>query len=670
MVTTKRRTTLALALALAGCHSEPKDDGAPAVLSLVRPDALQARFRAYEAAREARTDESITIALQFARGFSDVPTNASGVVAIDLQRGRATLDVGGLGSEPAVELWLVDNREGPGACTLVDPNDRLQAVGTLAAVDGRARGELHWDAATLEGFELDRVLVARPGDRPEGRTLLLGGPGAFERLCRRAPKIDAAVELRSLVRRGAELFERETFGGNGRTCTTCHPASNNLTLDPDFIATLPKEDPLFVFERVPALKELENAVLLRERAAILENLDGFERPGVLRGVPHTFALSTSITGPEVPFDNTLNPDLGIFPPAERTGWSGDGAPGSGSLRDFALGAVTQHFPRTLARVPGRDFRVPTDEELDALEVFQLALGRDTDIALATLRFRNPIVALGQELFLRTDTAGGTLTAAKCTLCHVNAGANIDSAFFSGVLGFSVSGNANFGTGVNDLEALPSELFDPDVPRDGGFARVPHDGTLCTPPRGGFGTVTPEGGALPPGLCEEDFNTPPLIEAADTGAFFHSNAVDSLEGAVEFYDDEAFNESAGGQLLAALDSGGIGIELGATEVAAVAHLLRVLNALENLRLSTGMLELALDGPAPAAIRLLRQTDEELGDAMEVLGQANLHPRAGRQLDAARELVDKLIHSGFPHDPARIRRILAVLESVRGDMLLPE
>ena len=86
------------------------------------------------------------------------------------------------------------------------------------------------------------------------------------------------------------------------------------------------------------------------------------------------------------------------------------------------------------------------------------------------------------------------------------------------------------------------------PRDGGFARVPHVVENCQPPREGFGTVTPPGGVLPPGLCEEDFNTPPLVEAADTGPFFHNNAVDTLEAAISFYNDVAFNESSGGQIL--------------------------------------------------------------------------------------------------------------------------
>ncbi len=651
---------------LAGCRHAPQDDGAPAVLSLARSEAVLARYRTWQSHRAASA--TTTVALHFARGFSDAPTDATGAVVVDVAAGTVAVDIAGLDGEPAVVVWLLDNVTAPHASTLVDPGDRLVRAGRLDVSAGRARGELACDPSELVDFELDRVLVARPGAGPRGRTLLFGGPSAFERLARRdsGSGSDGERRLAALVRRGAELFERETFGGNGRTCTTCHPAANNLTIDPAFIASLPDADPLFVAEREPRLAELEHPTLLRARGLILENVDGFERAGVLRSVPHTFALTTTVAGPNVPFDNTLNPELGIFPPAERTGWGGDGAPGSGSLRDFALGAVTQHFPLTLARVPGEDFRIPTDDELDALEVFQLALGRASDPDLATLAFQSPVVARGAELFLRNDTAGGTLSAGKCTLCHDNGGANLDPLFFEAVLGFPVAGNANFGTGVNELLALSSELFDPDVPRDGGFGRVPHDGTLCTPPLGGFGTVTPEGGALPPGLCEEDFNTPPLVEAADTPPFFHNNAVDSLEAAVGFYNDRAFNESVGGRLLANLDSGGIGIRLDASEVTAVAQLLRVLNALENLRSATDMTERARASSVPTARRLLKQVAEEADDAARVLDDVGLHPPAVAALREARELALGLV--GARHANKRVlERVLAALARARAELV---
>jgi hypothetical protein len=103
------------------------------------------------------------------------------------------------------------------------------------------------------------------------------------------------------IARGRELFFKETFNGNGRTCGTCHPAENNFTIDPAFIATLPPDNPLFVAEFVPALKQnFENPRLMREFGLILENLDGFDdlsNKFTMRGVPHVLAMRTSIASP-------------------------------------------------------------------------------------------------------------------------------------------------------------------------------------------------------------------------------------------------------------------------------------------------------------------------------------------------------------------------------------
>ena len=81
---------------------------------------------------------------------------------------------------------------------------------------------------------------------------------------------------------GRQLFLEETFAGNGRTCGTCHVETNNFTVDPELIATLPPSDPLFVAETNPALATLENPDLLRRFGLILVNADGFAPPAAGR----------------------------------------------------------------------------------------------------------------------------------------------------------------------------------------------------------------------------------------------------------------------------------------------------------------------------------------------------------------------------------------------------
>jgi len=450
---------------------------------------------------------------------------------------------------------------------------------------------------------------------PKGNSFLRAGVALFALIslsaCPPRPPPDPQAVL---IAKGREIFFNETFNGNGRTCGTCHREERNFTLDASFIATLPDNDPLFVAEFVPALKDnFANPRLMRAFGLILENLDGFDdlpNKFVMRGVPHVLGLRTSV-------DSNQGP---------RTGWSGDGAPGDGRLRSFAVGAVIQHFTRTLNRIPGVDFRLPTEEELDALEAFQLSLGRQQDLALP-LRLRNPVAKRGQEIFL-DDSLG------KCNLCHVNAGA---TANFGG----ASLGNANFNTGVENLPDQPLDMIGERVPPDDGFGR-PGDGT---------------------------FNIPPLVEAADTGPFFHNNAIETIEGAVAFYDGEAFNNSPAGRALARLDPEGNSIELDGTQIVAIAAFLRTINALENIRQSMALLtEAAGLGffEHERAVELLRRASKEADDAARVLAGGGLSPRAVRHLDAVRRLAYDVAAVRFGRRDS-IRRVIAEEEKVRAELV---
>ena len=421
--------------------------------------------------------------------------------------------------------------------------------------------------------------------------LMWVGPAALVSItligCTTMPPPDPQAQL---IAKGKTIFFNETFNGNGRTCGTCHPLQNNFTLDPAFIATLPNTDALFIAEFNPDLKKnFENPRLMRQFGLILENLDGFddlENKFVMRGIPHVLALRTSVNSPQGP----------------RTGWSGDGAPGDGSLRSFATGAVIQHFTRTLNRIPAVDFRLPTEEELDALEAFQLSLGRQQDLTLP-LPLKGTVPKRGQAIFL--DNGLG-----KCNLCHVNAGA---TANFGG----GNIGNANFNTGVENLPDQPARLTGEKVPPDDGLG-TPGDGT---------------------------FNTPLLVEAADSGPFFHNNAIETIEGAVAFYNGQAFNNSPSGRALVAADPNGIGIRLDGTQVVAVAAFLRVANTLENIRESIALLESSLDKHGMEAKELLDRAVSETGDSIRVLEGGGLHPEAVARLQEAKRLTRKANRSIF-------------------------
>ncbi len=646
-------------------------------------------------------DANLVVALGRPRNHG-AKEKMAGTTRIDMKTGSVVAEVRGLPAEQSFDLWLVDNVSADKGSALPESGDRkvrvgeLSRDGTVSRLDGKVAADL------FDRFQVDMVVVAPRGQEPGKDSVLFGSLSLFQRLyaalgsesrlmasdfsrgIQRAPAatdapllsvrsayaqkpifVDADVIFSGLVRAGAQAFINETFAGNGRTCATCHPTLNNLTIDVPFIAGLPDDDPLFVAEFVPALAEnFENPILMRGAALIQENLDGFgdlANRFVMRSVPHTLALSTSTAPTNIPFDNTAPPNSNFPPgfPAQRTGWSGDGSPNSGSLRDFAIGAVQQHFPLTLARVDGQDFRLPTVAELDGMEAFQLATGREAEVDIAALALRDARAILGRELFTRLDTGnppkpsigpapnpfpqGPPLPAAKCALCHQNAGATLNVQAFTelfnnlGIPVPTVTGNGNFATGVNDAENIPADILDPENhPRDGGFGLIPHDGVTplpqngdlpCANARGGFGVVTLPGGVLPPGLCEEDFNTQPLIEAADTAPFFHNNLANTIEEAATFYTTDALNNSVGGQLLKLIDTNGTGIALDATQIAAVGSFLRVLNALENIRQAEETLIGIIQGlpilTQPQLNSLFDHTVAEIEDAIKVLQDGGLH-----------------------------------------------
>lgn len=448
-------------------------------------------------------------------------------------------------------------------------------------------------------------------------------------------QVEEAVPLANdydgTVLEGLRLFTSETFGGNGRTCASCHPPTHNFTLDPAYIRQLPKRDPLFVAEYNPQLRALERPALMRKFALIKENLDGFDRPGVLRAVPHTLGLHQSIA------KDQGDASRAAFPLAQMTGWSGDGAPGNGSLRNFSLGAVIQHFPRTLARRacskseydPKKcDFRLPTKAELSALQTFQMFLGRQAEIDLAAMNFTDPYVQYGKKLFIEAPAApkptDPSSTTRSCNGCHANAGAN------------DASGNGRlFDTGGNRHPNAPACRLPGQAPGDGGYGVEP---------------VSKESGHI---MCGTDkdftitfrgtgaFNTPSLIEAADTPPFFHNNIVDTIEEAVDFYNSDVFGNSPTG--------GGQPFALNKQQVWKVAGFLRALNALDNMNSGNRLNRLAMrqssDRPnlALAAVRIAAS---ETNDAIEVLTGSPLPLYQGTgviaQLRAALEIEKRAIN----------------------------
>jgi hypothetical protein len=121
------------------------------------------------------------------------------------------------------------------------------------------------------------------------------------------------------------------------------------------------------------------------------------------------------------------------------------------------------------------------------------------------------------------------------------------------------------------------------------------------------------------------NSVSLVEAADTGPFFHNNSAKTIEDAVRFYNTPVF-------------SGDDPFQLDDAQVNQVAAFLRALNALENIRNSNALAEEAQRQPPPGAQGTVALAIADTRDAIEVLsgGPLDLYPDAVELLDEALEL----------------------------------
>src|SRR5436305_3670550 len=265
------------------------------------------------------------------------------------------------------------------------------------------------------------------------------------------------IPVATQIAQGENVFNGETFQGNGRSCATCHVASLNLALPPGniqsrFSTVSSTFDPLFIGETNPSSFDsgfdfnLNTLVLTQTVSSaapcsgtlqgIITNGSGATAKVLTQLSPTTYlvmggmnpALSGTVSDSNSCSGTVMSitagslgaiagsPVLGLedpkrmrtsadtvnfpqgrglilenidgFPPTphvfrksphllnlnQRFGPFGLSGSVFG-LQSFATGAVTQHFPRTLNRNSGGsnpDFRLPTPDELAAMEAFMRA----------------------------------------------------------------------------------------------------------------------------------------------------------------------------------------------------------------------------------------------------------------------------------------------------------
>ena len=179
-----------------------------------------------------------------------------------------------------------------------------------------------------------------------------------------------------LVERGRRLFFDETFGGNGRTCGTCHPTPT-LVLTPSDIAALPPDDPFF--------------------AGTMDMVPEMAARGLIR---------YPLGGPSL-----FEPDVTVFRSiptirnVRQTGpFTADGR--GATLQEQAAEATLLHLLDGAVDRPGE--RMPTAEELDAIAAFEMAMS-EPESGGRGLHVDASRVREGRRLFFGR---------AACATCHV------------------------------------------------------------------------------------------------------------------------------------------------------------------------------------------------------------------------------------------------------------
>ncbi|MFW2371517.1 MAG: hypothetical protein ACN4GM_00195 [Gammaproteobacteria bacterium] len=747
--------------------SEPKTTSEVAGLASV--SNLQKNYEQWSEGYGANEPAGPVLTMLWTRGLSSEFSNAKGIAQLNLEKGTVSVRIKGLEDTDITDVWLVDNQPGFGRSVIPEQGDHMLKVGSL-----QFDGDKAWLDAKIESlaeFQLDMIVLARRDGTPGQDGVLYGTTSLFQKMYH-YPKHSTPRKQVShngfslintahatgitppnffpnldsdLVNLGRNLFFNETFDGNGRNCGTCHKEDDNMALGLKTIAALPPEDPLFIVEQAfrpdgspnPLFNEfkMEKPALMRKLGLILENLDGFRnRNGqftnrvAMRAPQHVLSMRTTLAPPPINNDDGTLPvdplDL-VF--AERTGWSGDGTPTgyqedffesnnrelTGSLRDFAIGAIVQHFPLTMERsafdtdengIPRQpDFRFATEHELDALEAFMLSLGRQeenqniNDIQLVDeVADRGRLNYMGFNVF-DTDPNDGR-PALNCNACHFNGGGNTNPEFpfppgvtpnhdladLIAAGGSIPSHNRSFGPQVERLADQAGDVIvqvDDDLSVRGncfnqGLAAVPllpadlpdDQEPVPTPSRGCSDNRFDNGFDFRIGeprrfrdlrVADNRFNVPPVFEAMDNPPFFHGHQINTVEGSVAFYASNRHLRD--GTFLPAI------VPLNGAQIINVARFMRVMGADFNAASAITLSRKALDLSSPAD----RKTNAslalaEVDDAIELLDPVDLHITDAVPLfREARNYLDAASRNGNRN---RLRDAVATLEVAQNAMVV--
>jgi Di-haem cytochrome c peroxidase len=326
---------------------------------------------------------------------------------------------------------------------------------------------------------------------------------------------------------GQRLFDHETFGGNGRTCRTCH-SGNHGTIDVEDVAERLRNDPsdpLFLHDGLDdfftgTTRIAAHATILIERE-LPEGVVLIDDPSATsvvfaRGVPST--VNTPALDPALMYD-IRNPDL----------------------EDQASGAIARHAQPTVS---------PTAEQLAAIAKFQ-----QTDKRFFSSASVKAFAEVGTEPSL---PAGNTASEKRgreffvdapwnppskkgaCAFCHSGPMLNTANQFTTDATGAPPGWRAfDILVSPRNLMNNPVRTFAVTDPCNATImVRSPDPGIMITdvynipmlaqflPPR--------ESCILHPAFFANMFKTPQLRGVRHTAPYFHDNSAKTLEEVMDQY----------------------------------------------------------------------------------------------------------------------------------------
>ncbi len=320
--------------------------------------------------------------------------------------------------------------------------------------------------------------------------------------CVSAPSEDTSETSQASLANGKKLFEEETFGGNGRTCATCHNATTGSVSPAEAQARFAANPGDALFRSIDsddgvgtAYGDLLTDATIRVTIPLPKNWTLADDPAA-RSVTFRRAIPSTLNVP------SLDPIL-----------MADGR--NDSLEAQAHGAVNSHYE------PGRQ---PTTAELEAIADHQQtsAFFSSNQVKQYANGGATPVLPAGNtasekrgRLWFVTSAAG------VCSHCHDGPMLNQTNQFLA----------APFPPGTRFFTAFVSELNKAGNPVR-TFNVDNGDGTTTQ-------VVSPDPGrALISGnpLDTNFFRIPTLWGSAQTGPWFHDNSARTLDDLAEHYSD--------------------------------------------------------------------------------------------------------------------------------------